>query len=525
MENKPLEQMTDDELLQLHAKEVGLDSLSDNQLKRLTELHANEPKKESGLGRAFAQSLPAAGGILGGGVGTLGTFGLGAVPMAAIGAAAGKAAENFFENLIYNEPKTREELYLGPVAEAIGGATGEMASPLVGKLARYVGEGITGGAKSLASSLSKIPEKSMEVYAERPSAVKAMGISAKTDDVALAEEANKYRNQLQKYIENFKGEQNAKITKAINQAGGDNLVDINKTISALETNIKKIDPILDPEKADSIARELDKIKAMSNSQGQVTARQAYDIGNKLQELADYKKMQNPLAKKDFVDLTFAKGASESRQALKKVVPGVSEANSELAKIRRMNATMNKNLITPDKPFQSLMGVGTGENQMNRLQMQNLGEVIGKNLLSTPEEMAAASYFNKAGILPREKTGSSMAPLILAGVGGATGGTTGYLSRGEGASDAEKLRSTMGGVAKGVALGSLGSPLAIKTVINTARGLSKIAPEVGSQYIQKMIQGAIQQGISPVMMDQGIKGMENLTSTEKAQLRKEITKGQ
>lgn len=537
MENKPLEQMTDDELLQLHAQEFGLESLSDDQLKRLTDIHANEPQVEergafsvtpSGLGHAFVESLPAAGGIIGGGLGGLGTYGLGTVPMAALGAGAGKALQTGLEHVFYDKPVSRAELYGGPIAEAATGAASEMAAPLVGMAAKGLGNVVTKSAKSVSSSLSKIPEKVMETYAARPQAVEDMNVNVGLDDVALAEEANKYRAQIQKYIENFKSVQNAKITKSIEQIGVDKLVDINKTIKALQDNINKIDPVLNPEKVAPLIKELETIKFMSNAEGQVTARQAYDIGNKLQELADYKKMQNPFAKKDFVDITFAKGAAESRQALKKVVPGVSEANAELAKIRRMNATINKNLITPDKPFQSLMGVGTGENQMNILQMKKLGDVLGKNLLSVPEEMAAASYFNKAGLLPREKTGSAMAPLILSGIGGGGGAVKGYFDA-SGGDEGDKIASTLGGLGKGLLLGSLASPIMIKQAIKASRMgtdlAGKMIPPNTGNAMEKLIQFGIQNGVSPIMQYNTIKNMEGLTNTEKAQFYKQLGKGQ
>ena len=63
---------------------------------------------------------------------------------------------------------------------------------------------------------------------------------------------------------------------------------------------------------------------------------------------------------------------------------------------------NPNILTENAPYPAVMGIGTAENQMNRLQLEKIGNIIGKDLVGDTEKLAAAQYMNKAGLLPNIK---------------------------------------------------------------------------------------------------------------------------
>ena len=505
MENKPLEQMTDDELLQLHAKEVGLDSLSDDQLKKLTEIHANEPKESSGLGRAFVKSLPIAGGMLGGGVGGL-AGGVGAIPGAAAGAATGKAAQNVIEGLYYDEPKTRTELLVGPALEAVAAGTGEWASPavmaLAGKGLNLAGQGI----KKTASNFSMLPEKVLETYWKRPEEVAKIPMNVESP---IAQAVQAFRQRTNDLKKQFMSVRNAKIAQSL-QEKGSQLVDIEPIASIYEDALTKGTKKYGAEARGRIQEQLNILKNAANENGQLEASEVFQMTKDLDQLANYMPASQELKQaKDFADVTFMRAAGRARQITGRVLPEARQAMQEIAPLRRVG--QNKpilNIMDVNKPYAPIMGVGTGQNQQNIMNLRKLGNILGEDLVGQAENIASAQYMGNASIVPNVQTGARNAVMqaISGGAGYAAGGLTGAAI------------PTLG-------IAAFSSPLVVKKTIDVARGLSKMAPEAGSQYIQKMIQGAIQQGISPVMIDQGIKGMENLTSTEKAQLRKEITKGQ
>lgn len=94
---------------------------------------AQKAKKGSyeGYARGFLESLPVAGGLIGGVLGTP----LGPIGMAAgggLGAAGGKALENIGESFL-GDKKTREEIYTEPLKEGAMGLAAEGAGQVVGK--------------------------------------------------------------------------------------------------------------------------------------------------------------------------------------------------------------------------------------------------------------------------------------------------------------------------------------------------------------------------------------------------------
>lgn len=482
-----------------------------------------------GLLKGTAEALPMAGGMVGGALGLASPIPGGTLAGGALGGMTGQVAKELIEEFLLNEERpSREEYYTGLAQAGAEQAAGEAVGPLIGAGARAVGRGV----KSAASSLSKIPEKVMETYYKRAPEVAKIEIGG-VDGEDLITSADKIREGLQKAISSFKTKQNSQITQAL-ETQGDNPVVMTGVIDALEENMAKLKPDLDAEKIAKLKKQIDTISVMGTPSGDdlvMSASDAYAVQKHLQDLAEYLPPGAALKKKDFVDITFERAASRARQAVGKSAPEINKANAELARLRRLDKNINKNLLAPDKPFGALMAAGSGENQLARRQLRQLGDITGANVLEPVEDLAAASYFNKAGILPREKTGSSLAPLAL---GTLYGGGMGVDEFSEG-----NIMGGIGEVTKGVALGSIASPLAIKTGIRAARGAGSLAGRLppGTTQMAKQIPRALMQSIkesepmiegypasqtqvlsSPqeaMIFENEIKNNPNLTPTQKA----------
>lgn len=87
-----------------------------------------------GLLKGAAESLPAAGAIFGGVIGSPVAPPFGSIGGAGLGYGAGKAAENFIEQNFLGEPKTRKEIYTDPLKAIPEGAAYEMGGQAIGGL-------------------------------------------------------------------------------------------------------------------------------------------------------------------------------------------------------------------------------------------------------------------------------------------------------------------------------------------------------------------------------------------------------
>lgn len=446
-----------------------------------------------GIVRETVKNLPVVGSVIGGGLGLASPFPGGAFGGSVVGAGLGRSLQEVIEQKAYgkqpiSEPEMIKEIGLAGAEASIG----ETVGPLLSKAGSLASKGI----KNVSSSFSKIPKKVMETYSERGPEVSKIGND-------IIEAADDLRTQGQKAIESFKSLQNSKISNAID-AKKNEIVSSIPIKNAIEENIKKLDPIINADQVKKLQSELDLINHISGKDGDITAQQGYALQKRLQDLAEYLEPGQIFKKKNFVDLTFAKAASRARQQINRVVPEISEANRELAKIRRIDKNINKNLISPEKSINALMGAGTGENQQTIKQLKKLEDVVGFPYLRKTEELAAANYFNDAGLLPKEKTVSAMAPLILSGIGGIGGA----ISEGD-----------IGGITKGLALGALASPLAIKGAINVANK----TPDFVKQNIMQSIQRAVQMGMPAHLIDEQVKKSDLLKPTEKAEMRRNLVK--
>lgn len=484
--------LTEQELDELLAKKKPV---SEAELDKM--LTPEEPILEQ-VKRGAIKSLPLVGG-------TLGAAFLGGIPGAGVGAVIGGSLKNMLSDDV-----TKEQALLEPLMEGAAAMSGEAIAPGVAAMAtkglKAAGSGALAVGKKIASNATMIPEKVMETYAKRLPEVEAIGgdILTKADEI---------RAGASKAVEQFKSSQNAQITKAL-EGSGEVPVDLSKVEEILIEGKAKLHPVF---KADQVAKIDQQLSLIQNFKEGLkgkspTVDDLYNLGSQLQSQAEYLAPGQVFKKKDFADLTMQKAASRARMELNKLVPDIAEANSQLAKIRRMEGNFNKNLITPEKPFNALLTAGSGQNQTAAKQLESLGNLVKFPILGEAEKLAAAKTFNEAGILSDIGTGARNNPLAL-------GGASSALFMAGAGNIPGAVASAAGAFAT--------TPIGIKTLIKTGQKVAQIGKQVkilpSDSYVMadQLARRALQAGLSPQQVDKELKNSVELTNVEKAKLRTKV----
>ena len=427
-----------------------------------------------GLKKAAIESLPMAGGMVGGTLGLpLGP--IGAMAGAGAGAYTGKALENLIEYML-GEQKTRQQVYAEPVEEAVKGAAGEGVGAIASKVVPATTKAIGTGMKKLASGMSMVPEKAIETYMKYGPEVDKLAAGSET---FVIDEADRIRQQAQRSIENFKAFQNQKITSALSQSA-QTPVDAMPVIRSLEDSLSKITPEIRPDEYAKIQKELEMINSLVDENGQIPAQQMQEVKQKFQDLAEYLAPGQMMKKKNFVDISFARAANRAGMQVSRVAPDIAEANSQISKIRRMDKTLNKALITPEKPSGALVAAGIGANQLARKQLENLDQILGTNLLAQAEQLAAGQYLGNPSLFPNTMTGARAIPLI--------GGGSFALS--------EAMQGNVGPAIGGLMTASFGSPLAVKYGAQAAKA-AQPGVDLINQIVPQVARGAAMSPMSPL----------------------------
>ena len=461
------------------------------------------------IARVATKSLPMVGSVGGGIIAGGPTLGAAALGGSALGAMAGRAAQTLIEeNFLDEKPKSIEE----KVTELPKEAVYDVAGNLVG--GKIVGPALGALAKpltKLSSAFSGVPEQSIETYAKNYDDV------TKIDDVAL--EADRIRQSAQDYIKSFKSVQNERISEGLSKKAGE-YVDVSGARKVLEENLSKVNPEINPQLADKIRNQIDLIDNLSSRKQEgdfigIPAADAYALQKKWQDLAEYMPDSSILKRKDFSDITLQRAAGRVRQSLNQVAPEISQANAELAKIRRIDKNINKNLITPEKPYLAMTSVGSGQNKGMENQVKKLGSVVGQDFLTPMQNLASAQKLGNADYISGMTTGRATLPLIA---GSAVGSQLGPIP--------------------GIASALLTTPIGIKGAIGTAKAAQKIGltpsrtsseliqlfgPEIEKytkdklkeQQTNELLQQAQQLSVSPYDTEQTILKSQDLTPSQKA----------
>jgi hypothetical protein len=207
------------------------------------------PLHPRGLIQATARSLPIAGAMIGGGLGAAGTFGAGALPLAAAGGASGKVLQNLIEQKVLNEPKTGTELMLGPASGAVDGVTQELSGMALSKALEPVGAALY---KSGLKNLDKVGAR----YGKEP-------VSDLLMENNIWGSAKSIQKQMDDLADQLLLEKKGILQKAT-ASGAE--VDMNAAVKRAQDVVDKMRYIDNPEQRDAVAslqRRIDTYKGMN----------------------------------------------------------------------------------------------------------------------------------------------------------------------------------------------------------------------------------------------------------------------
>ena len=404
-----------------------------------------------GLLKGAIESLPAAGGLAGGALGFLSPFPGGTIVGGGVGAMAGESARRGLNKMIFDEEVSRPEFYKGLGESGVAGMAGEAVGPAIGAVSKFTGQ----ASKRLSSSLTRIPEKTIETYIEK---VKTVDYLIKKYGGDSSEMAADVRNQINNKIQKFKSIQNDKITKALAKSGES--VDVSKTLETLNFYAKKLDPDYQADELAKIASEIELIKRTAPD-NIMPAEKAFNLQKRLQDLAEYVPEGQFFKKKGLIEQGFKQAAADTRKIVNAAKPDIADANKNLQMLRIQEKRINRNLLRPDMPEASLLAAGEGLNRRNVKGLKDIGALLGEDILAPIEEISAARRFASPGLLPGMDTGAALIPLAIGG----------------GAAVPQILQGDFVGAGQGLLAGALASPLALKYGIKGGRLASPILPSL------------------------------------------------
>ncbi len=373
-----------------------------------------------GYARGALKALPIVGATGGGLLG--GIFGAGA------GAYAGGVLKQAGEAAM-GEKKTREETLLEPVKDGVEGlayetggkvishSVGEALKSPFGKRVISKGKGLIG---QVGEMLTGVPAKKSITYLEDAPLINNM---AKESAGNTSEAADQMRFGWNEQINQAKKQANKQISNTISKSQV--RVNPEDIYTELEMIKGRLDPRLAADEIAEIAKMQDDLMNLV-SLGKVTD----DAGSiSMQELSNYNKYLKPKAKGQYTNGTgkmfapdsevgrAAQAAQKTTRGLMNKEPQIKEAYSKLAKLRKTEKTMNKNLLAEGKPEASILAAGGG-NTRNAGWLKQIDDVVGGNFVKDADRLSAMDTFTNPPFLPIDTTGKSAARI---GVGGGLGG--------------------------------------------------------------------------------------------------------
>lgn len=428
------------------------------------------------------ETLPTAGMLAGGAIGTVGEPGLGTVAGAGVGGALGKAAEGLGKKyLLGEEPGSREEYYKGLAQEGLMGAGSEIGAKAIGAGAKYAAETPFGQAaikkmgdfgSKIGEMLTGVPEQEIRTYANNADKIKQM---AKSSDNDIAEAADQMRNKFSQSLDAKRMEINNSIKEALQ--GRNKTVPSQPIIDALNSQKEKINSQLYPEEHAKIDSLIEKIKSLSKD-GEMSVSNAHDVKRFLQDKASsaYRSPGDPLSLGTEGARAAKSGASVARDLVNKAEPSIAKANDQLANIHDIMDDLNANMITSGKTPASLLAAGSGGNPTNAKNLRRLGEATGIDMEQDAKNLAAMRTFGSPKFMAQSTTGRTLAHM---GSGAGLGGLLGYQVGGREGAEAGALTGAF-----------LTSPAAIRAAIDSGRLTGKMLKN--PQVQQLMSRGLLKQ---------------------------------
>lgn len=254
------------------------------------------------------------------------------------------------------------------------------------------------------STVSGVAEKNIEVYKNKTREIDKI-ISTYGDDFTDA--ADIAREKISLSIKNTRQQLGREISKTLEAASNEPIVDTKPILAKIYEVAKNIDPQLQEAEFAQITELISKVGAKGDK---VTLNELFKIKEFLQDRAkgaffvDGKHIFQPGTK---AALAAQKGLFVAKEALNEVAPTIKQANTQLSRLHALEGQLNKNLIAAGKPEAAFMAAGAGINKRNAKVLKKIGDIVDEDVLGKAEEVSAARAFANPSLAfggGAEKTG-------------------------------------------------------------------------------------------------------------------------
>lgn len=351
-------------------------------------------------------------------------------------------------------------------AEAVSDAAPEagaaLASVKPGSGAKAAGsatETFTGIDKSLAANYAANTDRLNQTIA------KYTGPEGYEEAAYAADMRNDWRAAIQGTRKNLNGQ----IDSALSSPAGSAPVDATPVHDALQSAIDKAHPVTQKEAISNLQGLQSQLLEMTDANGSVPLRDLQAFKKSAQDAAEA--AYDPTGKAIFPGADFAatqaKGiAAKTRDILIKEGPSsVSQAESALASLHKVEDTMNPTMLGENKPVMAISRAASNTGGSEASSLKQLSTITGHDFMQDAKDFATARQFANAGFTPVDATGKSVARQMVArGAGAGVGALVGGMP---GAWVGEKIG------------GAVMSPAAFKAAINVGNSAGKVARTIGS----------------------------------------------
>lgn len=307
---------------------------------------------------------------------------------------------------------------------AFGGALSQV--PGVAKWAKEKGgKALT----KVSSALTGATQKEISTFADRADDVLDLW---KRSGENVQNMADDVREGFQRTLDATRRKLGGEIGKALDEIGV--IVprkQANAILKSLDEQAAAINPKLYPEEIQKINFIRDRIKSVLGNNTKIDGRTIHDLKEFLYSVSKGAFKDSPMTFEQGTKVAkVAKRAARvAREVINDAAPDVAKANNKLSAMHSIEEKAGrgllKNILLPDTPSGALRSAGAGTNPRARKFLEQLDELTGGNFVKSAEDVASATRFGDASLLPVDTTGKSATRLMTAaGLGFLGGGPTG-----------------------------------------------------------------------------------------------------
>lgn len=309
----------------------------------------------------------------------------------------------------------------------------------------------TRAALKLAHATTNVPESDIYKYATEADEINKL---YKEFAGNVPEAVDELRKTFEKKLKETKRPLQDAIENALSTVKEKS--DVSTVIDALKEAQGKLHPIAKRTERQQIQKSVDLIKEISNGEKETSFVDLFAVYDTLMDQSKqvYKAVATGHLFADPGDIARAlnKGYLKAKDILDKVSPEVKAANQRYHELHQVDDHLKSNLLGQGKPDGPLLAAGAGLNTRNANTLENVGGLVGFDILNEAKKISAMRSLGSAKLLPGPDTGHAVPRAV------ASAAVVGFITNLIGGDPT--IGSMIGA--------SLVSPYALKKIIDTGR---------------------------------------------------------